>query len=215
MLFILGMVCTAQRWPALWAVQEISRINNVLKWANSGETWAGKVELGSYDGAWRTDHDGTTLVSKCWIIMELAEFFVHHDDAWHTWYHASFITNIHWYRIAWNAMGNSIIHLLILFRGQRELIISLYWAGDGWGLPFKVMTYYLVKYLLKCAHSGPIDVHFIIYFNNQCWYNYTVASDIHYLLVMNLPAYSSEYTVIAKGCFMSFSDDNHLQDGNG
>ena len=41
------------------AVHASSRINNTVKRANLGENHARWVKLGSYDGAWYTEYDGT------------------------------------------------------------------------------------------------------------------------------------------------------------
>ncbi len=38
------------------AMQTISRINNILKWANYVKTEASKVKIDSYDGARYTQH---------------------------------------------------------------------------------------------------------------------------------------------------------------
>ena len=44
------------------------------------ENGAGKMRLGSYDGAWYTEHSGTRFVAVSQILMEGGRFFVHQDN---------------------------------------------------------------------------------------------------------------------------------------
>ena len=67
-------------WPALPSVQAILRINNMLKWANSVGNDASKVVIGSYDGAWCTQHNGTNFLTVSQILMEWDQFFAHQDN---------------------------------------------------------------------------------------------------------------------------------------
>ena len=46
-------------------MQATSRINNILKLANSGKNQASAIKLILYDGAWFTEHNGTTFVAIC------------------------------------------------------------------------------------------------------------------------------------------------------
>ncbi len=48
----------------------MSLINSMLKKANSVDNGASKEVLGSYDGAWYTEHNGTTFVTVSQILME-------------------------------------------------------------------------------------------------------------------------------------------------
>ena len=62
------------------AVQASSRINIMLRWANSVENGASKVRLGSSDGAWYAEQVGTSLVTISAILMEWGKYFVHRDS---------------------------------------------------------------------------------------------------------------------------------------
>ena len=74
------------RWPTLVAVQAISRVNNIglFKKGNSCRNLASNVRLGSYDGAWHTEHNGTKFVTTSQILMEWAQFIIHQDNIWQT-----------------------------------------------------------------------------------------------------------------------------------
>ncbi len=66
--------------PALLAVQAISRIINIFKLANYVGNGASRMRLGSYDGAWYTEGNGTKVVTVSQILGELGQFFVHQDN---------------------------------------------------------------------------------------------------------------------------------------
>ncbi len=66
------------------AVHVSSRTNNMLKWANFGENQARLVKLGSYNGAWYTEHNGKTFVTVSQIFIEWGQCFVRHDNIWQT-----------------------------------------------------------------------------------------------------------------------------------
>ena len=42
------------------------------------------MRLGSYDGTWCTECNGTTSVTVSRILMEWAQFVIHHDNIWQT-----------------------------------------------------------------------------------------------------------------------------------
>ncbi len=42
------------------------------------------VRICSYDGAWYTEHNGTTFVTVSQILVEWSPFFVRHDNIWQT-----------------------------------------------------------------------------------------------------------------------------------
>ena len=68
----------------LHAVQISSGINNMVKYACYVETGAGKVQLGSYDGASYTGYDGAIMVTMCQISFEWCEDFVYRSNTWQT-----------------------------------------------------------------------------------------------------------------------------------
>ncbi len=45
---------------------------------------ARNVRLGSYDGTWYTECNGTTFVTVYKILMKWGPFFVCHDNIWQT-----------------------------------------------------------------------------------------------------------------------------------
>ncbi len=51
---------------------------------NSVENGARNVRLGSYDGAWYTEYNGTKFVTVSQIFIEWGQFFVRHDNIWQT-----------------------------------------------------------------------------------------------------------------------------------
>ncbi len=58
-------------WPAQPAMLTNSRINNMLEY-RVGQLWqkhARNVKLGSYNGAWSTEHSGTTFLTISQILM--------------------------------------------------------------------------------------------------------------------------------------------------
>ena len=69
---------------ALQAVQTTSRMNNMLKEAKPYRNHASNMRLGSYDGAWYTEYNGTTFVIVSQILIEWGQFFVHRDNIWQT-----------------------------------------------------------------------------------------------------------------------------------
>ena len=63
-------------------VQTTSRINSILKYVHCVGNWASNVRLGSYYGDWITEHNGTTIVTVCHVLVEWGQFFVHRDNIW-------------------------------------------------------------------------------------------------------------------------------------
>ena len=62
------------RWSALPAVQAISRINSILKSANSMRNGTSKVIIGLCDGVWYIQHNGTILITVSPILTEIGHF---------------------------------------------------------------------------------------------------------------------------------------------
>ena len=48
------------------------------------ENGAKNVRLGSYDGAWYTESNGTTFVTVSQIFIERGQFFIQQDNIWQT-----------------------------------------------------------------------------------------------------------------------------------
>ena len=71
MSFILELSCN------LPAVQGRSRTNYKSKSGNFGKNLATAVKIHSYCGAWDSEHNGTTFVTKPHILKEIDEHFVH------------------------------------------------------------------------------------------------------------------------------------------
>ena len=61
-------------------MQAISRMNNMLKYANFCKNHANNTKLGVYHDAWYTGHSGAYLVMQSGIMMEWGEFFAHGDN---------------------------------------------------------------------------------------------------------------------------------------
>ncbi len=70
--------------PAWTAVQAVSRINNMLKWVNSGETGISEEKLNQFDGALYTEHNGTTLLATYKILMLWYHSSMKHKNTWQT-----------------------------------------------------------------------------------------------------------------------------------
>ena len=60
----------------------ITGINNMIKKAKFGRNYDRKVKLGSCDGTWYTERNGTTFVTVSQILMEWGKSFVHQDNIW-------------------------------------------------------------------------------------------------------------------------------------
>ena len=54
--------------------------NNIFKQINYVENGAIRIRLGSYDGAWYTEHNGTASVTVSQILKERDQFFVQQDN---------------------------------------------------------------------------------------------------------------------------------------
>ena len=57
-------------------------IYNIFKWAKWVKNGASKMRLGSYDGAWYTEHNGNTFMMISQILMKWAQVSVHQDNIW-------------------------------------------------------------------------------------------------------------------------------------
>ena len=67
------MVCADLAYLSMLFILEVqsSRINSMLKKANYVGNGASCVRLlGSYDGAWYTEHNGNTIVTVSQMLME-------------------------------------------------------------------------------------------------------------------------------------------------
>ena len=56
-------------------VQTTSKINIMLRYAMCSRNHASNLRLGSYDGAWYNEHNGTTYVTVSQILIEWSGFF--------------------------------------------------------------------------------------------------------------------------------------------
>ncbi len=61
-------------------MQSPSKINDMLNYGNSMGNGARRVRLGSYEGTWCTECNGTKLVTISQILMKLGPFFVRQDN---------------------------------------------------------------------------------------------------------------------------------------
>ena len=81
-LFKLEVLYTAG--SAEHAVQSISRINNMLKKAKSRRIQTSNVRIGSCDGAWCTECNGSTFVTVSQLLMKWDQFFIRQNNTWQT-----------------------------------------------------------------------------------------------------------------------------------